>query len=151
MPNKIPPVSAMVCFSVYSAGLAFNQLYRGLLAKFGLTYTQFLILVVLQERGPLKVGEFREALFLDSNTLTPLLKRMEVMGLLNRKRDQDDERVVHIALSKTGTKLIKDIGCVPPQVLQATKMPLSEITALTAKLKNLTLGLREYSQPNQRS
>jgi len=146
-----PPLENMVCFSVYAAGLAFNRLYRGLLEEFGLTYPQFLVLVALHEKGPLKVGELGEALYLESNTLTPLLKRMETMGLLSRQRDVKDERIVRISVTKAGNKLTAEIGCIPPQVFEATQMKPKKIASLTAKLNTLASALREHTQSTQRS
>jgi DNA-binding MarR family transcriptional regulator len=144
--SKRPPLESMVCFSVYSAGLAFNRLYRGLLKGFGLTYPQFLVLVSLQHRNGQKVSELGEALFLESNTLTPLLQRLEASQLIKRQRSDLDERVVHVSLTTSGNKLVKNIGCVPPQVLEATQMKLGEIAALTAKLHLLSGSLREYAK-----
>ena len=144
--TSTPPVSNMICFSVYAAGLAFNRLYQNLLAGFNLTYPQFLVLISLQQRGPMKVSALGEALYLESNTLTPLLKRMEAAGLITRARNTDDERVVQIALSKVGAKLAKDIGCVPPQVLEATHMGLRDVVALTANLNALSKNLRSHTQ-----
>ncbi|MEO9169062.1 MAG: MarR family transcriptional regulator [Aestuariivirga sp.] len=141
-----PPISSMICFSVYAAGLAFNRLYQNLLSQFGLTYPQFLVLVALQQNGPQKVSALGETLFLESNTLTPLLKRMQSTGLITRTRDADDERVVQIALTKAGAKLTKDIGCVPPQVIDATHMKLGDVMALTANLNSLTQNLRKHTQ-----
>ena len=141
-----PPISNMICFSVYSAGLAFNRLYQNLLAGFNLTYPQFLVLVSLQQRGAMKVSALGEALYLESNTLTPLLKRMEAAGLITRARNTDDERVVQISLTKAGAKLCKDIGCVPPQVLEATHMGLRDVAALTGNLNALTKNLRKHTQ-----
>ena len=140
----------MVCFSVYAAGLAFNRLYRGLLEQFGLTYPQFLVLVALQQRGPMNVGQLGDALYLETNTLTPLLQRMQKLGLITRQRTVKDERVVNVALSEKGLKLNIELGCVPPQVLEATHLPLAEISALTQKLNTLAEALREHTQPNKR-
>ena len=140
-----PPLSNMICFSVYAAGLAFNRLYKNLLDGFNLTYPQFLVLVVLQQGGPVNVSALGEALFLESNTLTPLLKRMEASGLVTRKRDKVDERVVQISLTKAGAKLADNIGCIPPQVLQATHLGLREVTALTANLHGLANNLRKHT------
>jgi DNA-binding MarR family transcriptional regulator len=141
-----PPIASMICFSVYAAGLAFNRLYQNLLSQFGITYPQFLVLVALQQNGPQKVGALGDALYLESNTLTPLLKRMEKAGLITRTRDKDDERVVLIALTKAGAKLGKDIGCVPPQVFAATHMPAKNVIALTTNLNALTKSLRNHTQ-----
>ena len=132
----------MICFSVYAAGLAFNRLYQKLLAEFRLTYPQFLVLIALQQGGTQKVSAIGESLFLESNTLTPLLKRMEKAGLITRARDKDDERVVQVSLTKLGAKLSKDIGCVPPQVLEATHMGVKDVAKLAENLNSLADGLR---------
>ncbi|MEP6826897.1 MAG: MarR family transcriptional regulator [Aestuariivirga sp.] len=144
--TSTPPIGNMICFSVYAAGLAFNRLYQNLLEGFGLTYPQFLVLISLQQGGTQKVSAIGEALFLESNTLTPLLKRMEAAGLITRTRDSDDERVVQISLTKAGAKLGKDIGCVPPQVLEATHMGLRDVVALTTNLNALSKNLRKHTQ-----
>ncbi len=140
----IPPLESMICFSVYSAGLAFNRLYRALLDKFGLTYPQFLVLVALRQKNNRKVSDLGEALFLESNTLTPLLKRMEQAGLIARRRASKDERAVIVSLTEKGARLTLDLGCVPPDVAQATRLDLGEITALTARLNTLSKALREH-------
>ena len=140
------PIGSMICFSVYTAGLAFNRLYQNLLEDFGLTYPQFLVLISLQQGGTQKVSALGETMFLESNTLTPLLKRMEAAGLITRTRDSDDERVVLIALTKLGAKLGNDIGCVPPQVLEATHMGLRDVVALTSNLNSLANNLRKHTQ-----
>ena len=140
----IPPLESMICFSVYSAGLAFNRLYRGLLERCGLTYPQFLVLVALRQQNNRKVSDLGEALFLESNTLTPLLKRMELAGLIARRRASKDERAVIVSLTEKGARLTLDLGCVPPDVAQATRLDLGEITALTARLNTLSKALREH-------
>ena len=148
-PSSItPPIDNMICFSVYAAGLAFNRLYKNLLSDFGLTYPQFLVLVALNQNGQMNVSALGAALYLESNTLTPLLKRMETAGLITRTRDKMDERVVQISLTKAGTKLTKDIGCVPPQVFAATHMKMADVTSLTANLKSLAENLRAHVSAN---
>ena len=146
-PNKLPHLEHMLCFSVYASSLAFNQLYRGLIGRFGLTYPQFLVLVSLWAKDGQKVSELGDILFLESNTLTPLLKRLEAAGLVSRKRDPKDERVVRIHLTDQGVALAMELDCVPPQVLEASHLPLSEAQALTSKLNTLALALRAHSQP----
>lgn len=142
-PNT-PPLEAMLCFSVYSAGLAFNRLYRGLLDGFGLTYPQFLVLIALRQKNDRKVTDLGEALFLESNTLTPLLKRMEQAGLIARRRASRDERAVIVSLTEKGARLTLELGCVPPDVARATQLDLGEISALTARLNTLGKALREH-------
>src|SRR5437868_466114 len=94
-----------LCFALYSTSLAMTKLYKPLLAPLGLTYPQYLALLVLWERDGLTVSELGERLFLDSGTLTPLLKRLESAGLISRLRAQDDERRVHITLTADGRQL----------------------------------------------
>lgn len=94
-----------ICFALYSAGLALNKVYRKLLSKLGLTYPQYLVMMVLWERDEITVSEIGERLFLDSATLTPLLKRLETAGLVSRTRAVSDERQVIIELSKAGRAL----------------------------------------------
>ncbi|MFD2265185.1 MarR family winged helix-turn-helix transcriptional regulator [Lacibacterium aquatile] len=102
MPLKLDD---LLCFAVYSAGHAFNRVYKPLLDSIGLTYPQYLVMIVLWERDGQKVGEIGEKLFLESSTLTPLLKRLETQGLIERKRDPIDERQVRITLTQSGRAL----------------------------------------------
>lgn len=128
-----------LCFALYSAGLAMNKVYRSLLSRLGLTYPQYLVMLVLWERDALTVSDIGERLFLDSATLTPLLKRLEVAGLLNRVRSAEDERQVIISLTSEGRAMKRQAGSVPGAVLCATGCEIDEL--LTLK-KQLT-GLRE--------
>lgn len=99
----------MLCFAIYSANGAFNRAYRPLLDKLGLTYPQYLVLMALGEaEGGLTVGEIGGRVFLESNTLTPLLKRLEAAGHLVRRRDTGDERQVRVSLTDTGRALLQD-------------------------------------------
>jgi DNA-binding MarR family transcriptional regulator len=100
-----PDVAGMLCFSLYSAGHAFTQLYRPLLDKLGLTYPQYLVMVTLWNRDGQTVKELGKTLFLDSSTLTPLLKRLDAAGLITRTRNPMDEREVLIHLTEKGTEL----------------------------------------------
>ena len=94
-----------LCFAVYSSNLAFGKAYKPILEKLGLTYTQYITIVALWEEDNQTVGSLGEKLFLESNTLTPILKKLEAMGFLHRQRDPADERQVRISLSKTGRDL----------------------------------------------
>src|SRR3954467_10719297 len=110
MPQKITPDQALLldnqlCFALYSTSLAMTKLYKPLLEELGLTYPQYLVMLVLwEEDGPMVSG-LGERLFLDSGTLPPLLKRLETAGLVARVRDTQDERRVHITLTAAGRKL----------------------------------------------
>jgi DNA-binding MarR family transcriptional regulator len=94
-----------LCFSIYSASHAFNRVYQPLLKDLGLTYPQFIAMILLWERDGQTVGELGQQLFLQSNTLTPMLKRLETLGYIKRSRDSADERQVRINLTEAGRKL----------------------------------------------
>lgn len=98
-----------LCFAVYSSNLAFGKAYKPMLERLGLTYTQYITLVVLWEQDNQTVGSLGEKLFLESNTLTPILKKLEAMGYLRRQRDPEDERQVRISLTKEGRKLREEL------------------------------------------
>jgi DNA-binding MarR family transcriptional regulator len=100
-----PKLSDYLCFAVYSANLAFGKAYKPLLEKLGLTYTQYITIVALWEQDDQTVGSLGEKLFLESNTLTPILKKLEAMGYVERQRDPADERQVRISVTKSGKRL----------------------------------------------
>ena len=104
-PASAPDVGAMLCFSIYAAGHAFTQLYRPLLDRLGLTYPQYLVMVTLWNRDGQNVKELGRTLFLDSSTLTPLLKRLDAAGLITRTRNPRDEREVLLHLTPAGQAL----------------------------------------------
>jgi DNA-binding MarR family transcriptional regulator len=126
-----------VCFALYSTSLAMTKLYKPLLAPLGLTYPQYLAFLVLWERDGLTVGELGERLFLDSGTLTPLLKRMESAGWLQRQRAADDERRVLVSLTPEGRALRQKARNVPSQLAQASGCNVGELTDLTQRLQHL--------------
>jgi MarR family transcriptional regulator, organic hydroperoxide resistance regulator len=126
-----------LCFALYSASLAMTKLYKPLLEEMGLTYPQYLAMLVLWERDGLMVSELGERLSLDSGTLTPLLKRMELAGLVSRMRAVDDERRVHIQLTAAGRKLKAKAQKIPGCVLSATHCSIPELISLTQQVQNL--------------
>jgi len=108
-----PDVSDLLCFAIYSTGHAFNRVYKPLLDELGLTYPQYLVMVALWAENDQTVGQLGDRLFLESSTLTPLLKRLEALGLVTRKRDPKDERQVRLRLTDKGANLRKrarDVG-----------------------------------------
>ena len=100
-----PKLGEFLCFAVYSANLAFGRAYRPILEKLGLTYTQYVALVALWEQDDQTVGELGDKMFLESNTLTPILKKLEQSGFIERRRDPADERQVRIRLTAKGSEL----------------------------------------------
>ncbi len=146
MPNATEtpePTDAMLqldhqlCFALYSTSLAMTKLYKPLLEKIGLTYPQYLVMLVLWEQDGLTVSELGERLFLDSGTLTPLLKRMESSGLVSRLRALEDERRVHITLTAAGRQLKALAAKIPGCILRATQCAIPEVTALTRQVQAL--------------
>ncbi|MBO9711512.1 MarR family transcriptional regulator [Sphingomonas sp.] len=103
-----PKLGDFLCFAVYSANLAFGRAYRPLLEKLGLTYTQYVTLVALWEEDGQTVGALGGKLFLESNTLTPILKKLEATGYVERRRDAADERQVRVSLTEKGRQLGRD-------------------------------------------
>ena len=126
-----------LCFAVYSLGHAFNRTYKPLLEALGLTYPQYVAMMVLWERDGVTVTELGERLLLDSGTLTPLLKRLEAGGLVRRVRDADDQRQVRIHLTKTGQGLGEKASAVPVQMLCTTGRTAPELRALKEELVRL--------------
>lgn len=130
-----------LCFAVYSANHAFNRLYKPLLDALGLTYPQYLVMVTLWEQDDRTVGEIGEQLFLESNTLTPLLKRLESAGLVSRRRDPADERQVRLLLTPEGRALRDKALTVPGCVLEATALSAEEGRRLTGEIAALRQAL----------
>ncbi len=126
-----------LCFALYASSLAMTKLYKPLLEPLGLTYPQYLVMLVLWERDGLGVGEIGERLALDSGTLTPLLKRLELSGLVLRLRDTGDERRVRVALSAAGRALRARAEAVPQAIASASGCTLGELSDLTAQLQGL--------------
>ncbi|GLR88594.1 MarR family winged helix-turn-helix transcriptional regulator [Bradyrhizobium iriomotense] len=111
-------LSNFLCFAVYSANLAFGRAYKPVLDAVGLTYTQYIAMVALSEQDEQTVGVLGEKLFLESNTLTPILKKLEQMGYIRRHRDPADERQVRVSLTPSGRKLLdRDLGA---QIVEAS-------------------------------
>ena len=128
-----------ICFAVYSAAHAFNRVYKPLLDRLGLTYPQYLAMLVLWERDGVPVKEIGERLYLDSGTLTPLLKRLEQAGFLKRTRSSEDERQVLISLTSQGQALKDKARSVPPSILAASQCSVPELLAV----KNEIVALRD--------
>jgi DNA-binding MarR family transcriptional regulator len=143
-PPPAAPLDDLLCFSIYAAGLAFNRVYKPLLDRFGITYPQYLALTVLLSRDGQTVGELSETLFLESSTVTPLVKRLESAGLVSRTRDQNDERVVRLALTEVGRALAAEArGCIPVQIRDAVGLDTAGLSDLNDRLRTLSSGLRD--------
>lgn len=123
-----------LCFALYSTSLAMTKVYKPMLSELGLTYPQYLVMLVLWEHDELAISELGTRLTLDSGTLTPLLKRLESAGFVKRERDAADERRVLVSLTDSGRELRNTAVGIPEKLLCATQCSIEEIQSLTARL-----------------
>ena len=130
-----------LCFHIYSAGHAFNRVYQPLLAEFRLTYPQFIAMILLWERDNQTVGDLCTKLSLQSNTLTPMLKRLETLGYINRGRDPADERQVRVTLTEAGRKLRIQASDIVRSVRKATGLQDRALKDLFAQVDALRKAL----------
>ncbi len=139
--NEAMLLDKQLCFALYSTSLAMSKVYKPLLDELGLTYPQYLVMLVLWEADGLTVSEIGERLFLDSGTLTPLLKRLEAADRVQRLRDVNDERRVLIRLTAGGRKLKSQATKLPQCILSASQCSLSDVQSLTRALQALRANL----------
>ena len=130
-----------LCFTLYAANHAMNRAYKPLLDKIGLTYPQYIVMVLLWEKDRQTVKDLGERLFLGSNTLTPLLKRLEKMGYVTRQRAPGDERKVIIHLTEQGKVLKEDVLEIPDCIIDATGLTPENLEYLQAQLSLLRRNL----------
>lgn len=130
-------LAEFLCFSVYSTGHAFGRVYKPLLDRLQLTYPQYLVMVILWEKDDQTVGEIGEKLFLESSTLTPLLKRLEALGHVARRRDKRDERQVRVSLTRKGRDLHEEAQDIPRCILDSSGMDAEDLLAIKLALDRL--------------
>ncbi len=130
-----------LCFLIYSTNLALNQLYRKLLTPLGITYPQYLVMLVLWEKDEITVSEIGSKLFLESSTLTPILKKLEALQLLNRTRSKEDERQVISTLSEKGKKLKEQAVNIPKHILEASSCDTATLLGLKDQLTQLRTNI----------
>ncbi len=137
-----PRLNRQVCFAMYSATRATTAAYRPMLEELGLTYPQYLVMLVLWEGQPRSVRELGEELALDSGTLSPLLKRLEALGLVERRRSAEDERRVEVFLTASGAALSAKAAGVPQRLAEAAGLSAAELDQLRDTLSRLTAALQ---------
>ena len=147
-PATLLQLDHQLCFALYSASLAMTKLYAPLLDGLGLTYPQYVVMLALWERDDVTVSALGERLFLDSGTLTPLLKRLETAGFVQRQRDAQDERRVRITLTAQGTALRTQAQPIPATLLERTQCSAPELAHLTAELAQLRARLTASPVPS---
>jgi DNA-binding MarR family transcriptional regulator len=136
-------LNSQLCFAVYSTMLSFNKVYRGLLRSLDLTYPQYLVMLVLWEQDGVNVSEICARVFLETTTLTPLLKRLETRGLLRRERSAVDERQVIVSLTSAGRELRAKAMAIPPCIGRATELSAEQIDGLREQLLSLRASLEK--------
>jgi DNA-binding MarR family transcriptional regulator len=134
-----------LCFAVYSASHAFGRVYKPMLDRLGLTYPQYLAMVALWESDDQTVGALGDRLGLESNTLTPLLKRLETAGYVRRDRDPRDERQVRVSLTEAGRALRAEAEKVPACILEASGLEAADLGRLRQQITALRGALESYS------
>ncbi len=135
--SSLLDLDRQLCFALYAASLAMTKAYKPILAELGLTYPQYLVMLALWQHGSQRVGELGERLGLDSGTLTPLAKRLQALGLIERERSAVDERQVEITLTAAGQQLRARAEPIPLCVMQLTGCQLPQLESLTRELKDL--------------
>lgn len=131
------PLEDQLCYSIYSASMAIQRVYKPLLDELGLTYPQYLVLNVLWRDDQQRVGIIADQLGLESSTLTPLLKRLEAAGLVHRARNPEDERQVLVELTEKGRALRTKAGCLGEALLAASGETAQRLAALNADVRRL--------------
>lgn len=143
MTEHIRPMSLenQLCFSLYSTSMAITRAYKPVLDELGLTYPQYLVLLVLWDEDGRTVGQIAERLALESSTITPLVKRLEAAGLVVRKRDDADERRVFVHLTDQGRALETDCGRLAATLIEKSGMPLKQLSEVNSRVKELRTAL----------
>jgi DNA-binding MarR family transcriptional regulator len=142
-------LSELLCFTIYSANLALGKAYKPVLEELGLTYTQYIAIIALAEEDNQTVGSLGEKLFLESNTLTPILKKLETMGYVRRQRDPKDERQVRIGLTEAGRRLRQSAR--GAGVLRETKLSPEEVPKAQQLIAQIRDNLLESSRERERT
>lgn len=142
MTRTSPRLADFLCFAIYSANLAYGKAYKPILEKRGVTYTQYIAIVALSEQDHQTVGSLGEKLFLESNTLTPILKKLESLGYVTRQRDSNDERQVVISLTDAGRELREQ--ALEMDLVAATGLSVDELKTMQRGVSMLRDNLRTH-------
>jgi len=142
-PDDALRLDQQICFPLYAASNLMTRLYRPLLTELGLTYPQYLVMLVLWETSPIRMGELCQRLYLDSGTLTPLLKRLASAGYLSRERDPGDERRVVLTLTPAGLALKQRALSVPIALASQFDGEPEQVTAFRIALQSVTQDLAD--------
>ncbi len=131
------PLDNQICFTLYATSMAINRAYKPMLDEMGITYPQYLVLNALAEADGMSVGSIAHRLALESSTITPLVKRMELAGLVTRQRSQTDERQVQVDLTSAGRALLVQCNCLNETLIERSGMTLPQLDALNRQIQAL--------------
>ncbi|UVK38586.1 MarR family transcriptional regulator [Mesorhizobium sp. AR10] len=145
--DPVLPLDGQLCFSIYSASIAIQRVYKPMLDELGVTYTQYLALSTLWERDGLTIGAIADRLALEPSTITPAVKRLEAAGFVDRQRSTTDERQVQVHLSKKGADLHAKTGCLTAALLLNSGFTVPEMIELNRKVQLLRDGMRGAAAP----
>ncbi len=143
--SKAPSLDQLLCFSLYGASMAIGRAYKPLLDKLGITYPQYLVLNVLWERGQDTIGSIAERLALESSTVTPLVKRLEQAGLVERRRNPADERQVVVTLTSAGTEMQARSDCLGELLFKAAGLPVEKLIELNREVQAFRDSVAEFA------
>lgn len=147
-PDRYLRLDNQLCFPLYAASRLVTRLYQPLLEPLGITYPQYIVLLILWEDAPCTVSHVGQRAQLATNTLTPLLKRLELLGIIERTRAADDERVVNITLTRKGKALKVKCACIPEELFKRAGYPLEQSLALKQQLDSLLKHLQQTLAQN---
>lgn len=134
---KTRPLNRQICFTLYATSMAITRAYKPLLDELGVTYPQYLVLCALGEDGPMTVGAIALRLDLESSTVTPLVKRLEAAGLVERRRGLEDERKVEVTMTSAGHALLERAGCLGDLLLKRSGMDENTLQALNKRVQGM--------------
>jgi MarR family transcriptional regulator, organic hydroperoxide resistance regulator len=146
--NEFLKLENQLCFSIYATSRSITKIYRPFLDELDITYPQYLVMLVLWEKGSITLKELGRKLYLDSGTLTPLLKRLEHMGLVKRERLTEDERILSVSLTEKGINLKHDAIKIPSCILNTLNMDLESLVAIKKSLDELLHNINKNEDNN---
>jgi DNA-binding MarR family transcriptional regulator len=148
-PEELQRLDRQLCFPLYAASRLVTRLYQPMLDPLGLTYPQYIVLMILWEDAPCPVSHIGNRALLNTNTLTPLLKRLQQLGYVQRQRSATDERVVEISLTESGAALKQQCACIPSDLVHTLGMPLEKLGALKGLVDELLAHLQQAEQAEE--
>ena len=137
------PLDEQLCFTLYATSMAVTRMYKPMLDRMGITYPQYLVLAALGEQDGLSVGAIADRLALESSTVTPPIKRMELAGLVERRRSREDERQVNVFMTAEGRRLLEESQCLGDTLVERSKMTAEDVQGLNRRMQSFLAAVNE--------